>query len=236
MTISPFRLALILAGSAALAACGGSEEPAAEETTAAEDTEQRTASAEPEMLQAPEGSQAADAMVIGSPDAPLTVVEYASVTCPGCAAFHNNTFGAIKEQLIETGQVRFEFRELPTAPRREAFAGFILARCSATTTGPQSYFAVIDALFKRQNAWVRGPNRGQELRNIAVQAGLDDTGFEECFRRQDIRDAIQGNIDLARENNVSGTPTFFIDGERFELPFNPEEAVAALTAEVEKRR
>lgn len=235
MTFSRFRLALAVASSAVLVACGGNEEPEVEEAPA-EITEEAAAPAEPQMLAAPEGSQAADAMVIGSPDAPLTVVEYASVTCPGCAAFHTNTFPAIKEELIETGMVRFEFRELPTPPQREAFAGFILARCAATDTGPQSYFAVIDALFKRQNQWVRGPNRGEELRNIAAQAGLDDESFEQCFRRQDIRDAIQESIDEARSNNVSGTPTFFIDGRDFDLPFAPEEAVAALTAEVEKRR
>ncbi len=236
MTNSPFRLALVLASSAILAACGGSEEPAAEEAPAAPAETEEAAPQEPEMLEAPEGSRAADAMIIGAEDAPLTVVEYASVTCPGCASFHLNIFPAIKEQLIETGQVRFEFRELPTNPQREAFAGFILARCSATTTGPQSYFAVIDALFKRQQEWVRGPNRGQELRNIAAQAGLDDESFEACFRRQDIRDVIQGNIQEARDQGVSGTPTFFIDGQSFNMPYDPEEAVAALTAEVEKRR
>ncbi|NNU15128.1 DsbA family protein [Parvularcula sp. ZS-1/3] len=239
MTSTRFRLALVAAASGLLAACGGGDaETEAPETAAPaeEAPEESQAPAEPQMIPAPEGSQAADAMIIGAEDAPVTIVEYASVTCPGCAAFHTQVYPSIKEELIETGMMRMEFRELPTAPQRVSFAGFILARCAATDAGPAAYFGVIDALFKRQNQWVRAQNPGAELRNIGAQAGIDGEAFDQCYQRQDIRDAIVENIEEARDRGVQGTPSFYVDGKPFDMPFVPEDAVAALKAEVEKRR
>lgn len=239
MTSTRFRLALVAAVSGILAACGGgdAETETPEAAAPAEEAPQESAApAEPQMLSAPEGSQAADAMVIGAEDAAITIVEYASVTCPGCAAFHTQIYPSIKEELIETGMMRMEFRELPTAPQRVSFAGFILARCAATDAGPAAYFGVIDALFKRQNQWVRAQNPGAELRNIGAQAGIDGESFDDCYRRQDIRDAIVENIEEARSRGVSGTPSFYLDGKPFEMPFDPEEAVTKLKAEAEKRR
>lgn len=247
MMTTRVRLTLVAALSAVLAACGGGDpqaEPEAAETpaesapseSAPEPGQDNAENTGPDLIDAPEGSLADGAMVIGSDDAVLTLVEYASVTCPGCRLFHENTFPRIKSDFVDTGLVRFEYRELPTPPERFAFAGFILARCAATDAGPQGYLAMIDALYRRQNDWVRGPNAAQELRNIAAQAGIDDQGFEDCFRRRDIREAIASNVDTARSTGVRGTPTFFIDGKEFDMPFDPDEAAEKLQAEVEKRR
>ncbi|MEE4209188.1 MAG: DsbA family protein [Parvularcula sp.] len=234
MTNSFKPLAFLSAALIALAACGGADEAdtVAETETAAEAASEGPP--EPEMLAAPEGSQAGGEMAVGSEDAPLTIVEYASVTCPGCAAFHAALFPEIREQFIDTGKVRFVYREFPTPPARRAQAGFILARCAATDAGPEAYFSMIDVLYKRQYEWVRG-DAPTILRNIAAQAGIGDEGFDDCFRREDIRDAIISSIESGRDMGVTGTPTFFVDGERFELGGSVEETLQKIAAEVEKR-
>lgn len=252
MTFSINRLAAVAAGSFLLTACGGSDEPAADteteaaatETTAAEasagsDTAaaetQTAATSEPEMLEAPEGSLADSEMALGSPDAPVTIVEYASVTCPGCAAFHAQLFPRIKEEFIDTGKVRFVYREFPTPPQRYAVAGFIVARCAATEAGSEGYFAMVDALYKTQRQWIYGDDRAEALQNIAAQAGIDQEGFNDCFRRQDIRDAIVENVESGQQAGVSRTPTLLIDGQEFDYGNSVDEAVQRLNAEVEKR-
>jgi protein-disulfide isomerase len=229
------RFALIAAASALLASCGGESEPEEEVVIEEPSDEAADTPAEPDVVPAPEGSMAAGPMIIGAEDAPVTVIEYASVTCPGCRLFHERTYPTIKEQFIDTGKVRFEYRELPTAPQRLAVAGFIVARCAATEGGPEAFMAVVDALYRRQDSWVRGSNPAQEFNNIAAQAGLTGTAFEDCFKRQDIRDAIAESVEEARAANVSGTPSFVIDGRSVDIPFEPEEAAAFLQTEVDKR-
>lgn len=228
----------------ALAACGGGEEPEIEvetETPAEGGAEsgangEQPQSNEPELLPGPEGSMAGDVMSMGSADAPLTVTEFASVTCPGCAAFHASAFPAIKEQLIDTGAVRFVYKEYPTPPVRYAQAGFILARCAATDAGPDAYFAMVDALYKTQRTWLYGDDTPGALRNIAAQAGLAGDEFDDCFRREDIRDALISSIEEGRDLDITGTPTFVIDGQKIQLGSTPDEVVATLQAEVDKRR
>lgn len=241
MTRIQLRLALVAAGTAVLAACGGGGDAEADAEAVAEteapavEAPAETAAAEPQTVAAPEGSMAANEMVIGDPNAPLTIVEYASVTCPGCAAFHARVFPTIEEQFIETGKVRFVYREFPTPPERLSFAGFILARCAATEAGPQAFFGMVDALYKRQQSWVRGPNTGEELRNIAAQAGLAGEEFDRCFQREDIRDAIIENVETGREAGLNSTPSFLVDGKQIDLSFDPERAAEIIQAEVDKR-
>ncbi|MEM9838350.1 MAG: DsbA family protein [Pseudomonadota bacterium] len=227
----------------ALAACGGNTESEAEEAAevAAEASEAPEAGApeapaEPELLPAPEGSMAGDVMSLGSPDAPLTITEFASVTCPGCAAFHASAFPAIKEQFIDTGDVRFVYKEFPTPPVRYAQAGFILARCAATEAGPDAYFAMVDALYKTQRTWLYGDDTPGALRNIAAQAGLAGEEFDNCFRRDDIRTALISSIEEGRDLDITGTPTFVVDGQVLTLRGTPDEIIAIIQAEVDKRR
>ncbi|MEM9810604.1 MAG: DsbA family protein [Pseudomonadota bacterium] len=244
MTHMLSRLAMA-ASLLALLACGGkadtemSEAKSASAETAADQETQDAASSEtasePELVQAPEGSRAAEDMAIGSPDAPLTIIEYASVTCPHCATFHKETFPQIKERFIDTGQVRFVYREFPTAPVRLAQAGFIVARCAATDSGPEGYFAMIDALYKTQQSWMFSQEPGAELRNIAAQAGIDDEGFQTCFAREDIRDVIVASIEQGRDDGVSATPSLAVDGKTLDIGRTPDDAIAAIEAELEKR-
>lgn len=238
MTLFDMRLALVSLSVFGLAACGDSSIETADAATPAPEAsaaQQPPAPPEPEMLPAPEGSRAAESMTIGSPDAPLTIVEYASVTCGGCAAFHANLFPKIKEQFIDTGLVRFEYREFPTPPVRLSQAGFIVARCAATGSGPEGYYAVVDALYKTQRTWMYSQEPGTELRNLAAQVGIGGTDFDDCFAREDIRDVLVASIESGRELGVDSTPTLVIDGEIFDYGRSEEEALELIAAEVEKR-
>ncbi|MEM1395852.1 MAG: DsbA family protein [Pseudomonadota bacterium] len=158
-------------------------------------------------------------MVLGDDDAPITIVEYASVTCPGCAMFHERFLPVIKEEYIDTGKAKLVFREFPTPPAQLSVIGSVLARCAAEKSGEQGYFAMLSSLFSKQRDWV--PNetdhRG-ELLKITQQAGIDESGFEECLKRQDLVDLIYENVKEAEEVfQVSGTPTFILNGERVSL-------------------
>mgnify|MGYP006273376353 FL=1 len=244
MTLSRSARLAPLLSILAMAACGESGESGTAATTAADTPAAEASSAqqsadaqpaEPEMIAAPPGSKAADEMAIGDPDAPLTITEFASVTCPGCAAFHSSAFPAIKEELIETGQVRFIYKEFPTPPVRYSQAGFILARCAATEAGSDAYFAMVDALYKTQRNWVYGNDTAGALRNIAAQAGITGEDFDRCFRREDIRDAIIASVEEGRDLGLTGTPSFVVDGEELQLRGTPDEIVETIRAETEKR-
>ena len=157
---------------------------------------------------------AASDMVIGDPDAPVTIIEYASVTCPGCAAFHSNILPKLKEQYIDTGKAKLIFREFPTPPVEFSYIGSLLARCAADKSGKDSYFLIIDALFKNQRNWIYGDDPKLELTKIASQVGMDEEQFDACLKRQELIDAMNERIEEARTKyDVSSTPSFVINGE-----------------------
>ncbi|MEO1250779.1 MAG: DsbA family protein [Pseudomonadota bacterium] len=190
----------VLSGAAlALAACGGEPGSDTEEAGASEtiDTTNKGALSE---------------MALGAPDAPVTVIEYASITCPHCATFHERVFPTIKKDYIETGKVRFVFREFPTAPAELSVVGSMLARCAADKGGQDAYFLVLGSLFQTQQKWIYGETR-DELMKIAAQAGLDQSDFDACVRRQELIDLINGNVDAAVEKyRINSTPSFVING------------------------
>lgn len=233
----------------ALTACGGSDAETAELTSVVNDAETAVSEAtdpgatetetapeiaaaeetEPQSIPAPEGSLAGEDMFLGSPDAPLVLVEYASVTCPGCAAFHEQIFPELKEKYIDTGKVKLEFREFPTNPQNLAYAGFYLARCAATDNGAPAYFAMIKTLFERQREWAYGPTPGEEIEKIAAQAGIDRDGLEECFFREEVKAAVKANVVRGlEEDNVRATPSFFANGEEFDWGRSKEEFFSRL--------
>jgi protein-disulfide isomerase len=162
----------------------------------------------------PDAAGAKADMFLGKADAPVTVIEYASVTCPHCAAFHQEVFPAIKEKFIDTGKVKFVFREFPTAPQQLSAIGSMLARCAADKGGSPAYFAVVGALFENQFTWAHGEDPKGALMKIAGQAGMDETAFTACLTRQDVLDVINENVTIANDKyNVDATPTFIIGGE-----------------------
>jgi protein-disulfide isomerase len=148
-------------------------------------------------------------MAMGDPKAPVTVIEYASMTCPHCAHYSMTTFPELKKRYIDTGKVRFIFREFPLD--QLAAAGFILARCA----GPDKYFPMIETLFAQQRDWVVQRPLAP-LVAIAKQAGLTQEAFEACLANQEMLDGIEKVRTQASEKfGVQSTPTFFINGKLF---------------------
>lgn len=156
-------------------------------------------------------SQALPDLVLGSDTASVTVVEYASMTCPHCAHFNEKTFPEFKKKYIDTGKVRYMLREFPLDPL--AAAGFMLARC-AGETDKNRYYAMVDTLFRQQSTWVVQQPL-PHLLNIAKQAGFTKESFDACLANQKLLDDIQAERQRAIDAyKVQSTPTFFINGTR----------------------
>jgi protein-disulfide isomerase len=150
-------------------------------------------------------------MAIGPANAPVTITEYASMTCPHCAAFNENVFPKIKSEYIDTGKIRYVFREFPLDIK--AAAGSMLARCIAKDDASK-YFTVVDLLFKQQDEWVM-KNTTETLTRIGKQAGLSQQAVEDCLKDQALLDKIAADQKYASEVlKVDSTPTFFVNGEK----------------------
>src|SRR6202048_4962099 len=134
-------------------------------------------------------------MALGPANASVTITEYASMTCPHCAAFTETVFPKIKSEYIDSGKIRFVFREFPLDIK--AAAGSMLARCIAKDDAPK-YFAVIDMLFKQQNDCVL-KNTTETLTRIGKQAGLSQQQVEDCLKDQALLDKIAADQKYARE-------------------------------------
>ena len=222
-------LSLLAVSAAALtAACSDSGETAQAETPAPA-PEAPAAEAQPAAAEAAAATPAAAApqsqgsvdmakllepgalpeMVLGKDDAPVTIVEYASMTCPHCAHFHATTLPELKTKYIDTGKARLIFREFPFDPRAEA--GFMLARCSK-----DNYFPMIDVLFKQQQNWAAVENAKDALLQISKLAGFSQESFEACLTDQKLLDDVRAVQKRgAEEFKVDSTPTFFINGNTY---------------------
>jgi protein-disulfide isomerase len=149
-------------------------------------------------------------IVLGKADAPVTIIEYASMTCPHCAAFSKATFPQLKTKYIDTGKVRFIFREFPLDELAAAAA--MLARCIDKENGEKA-IAVIDVLFASQDKWaVRNPL--PQLQQITKQAGMSQQAFEACLADQKLyNDVLAMRERGAKEYKVESTPTLFVNGK-----------------------
>lgn len=150
-------------------------------------------------------------MALGPANATVTITEYASMTCPHCAVFNAEVFPKIKSTYIDTGKIRYVFREFPLDIK--AAAGSMLSRCIAKDDSAK-YFAVTDMLFKQQSDWVM-KNTTETLTRIGKQAGLSQQQVENCLKDQALLDKIVADQKYASEVlKVDSTPTFFINGEK----------------------
>ena len=150
-------------------------------------------------------------MALGPANATVTITEFASMTCPHCSAFNAEVFPKIKSEYIDTGKIRYIFREFPLDIK--AAAGSMLARCIAKDDSGK-YFAVIDMLFKQQPDWVM-KNTAESLSRIGKQAGLSQQAVDDCLKDQALLDKIAADQKYAAEVlKVDSTPTFFINGEK----------------------
>ena len=152
-----------------------------------------------------------DDMSLGSAKAPVTVIEYASASCPHCARFNNNVFPDFKKKYIDSGKVRYVFREFLTEPVQVAAAGFLLARCA----GKDKYFQVLDEYFHGQaSAYETGDVRSLIL-TTGAHAGLSEGQVGDCLSDQDAAKALNARVQrYATQEGVDSTPTFVINGKK----------------------
>jgi len=153
--------------------------------------------------------QALPDMALGSADAPVTIVEYAAPTCPHCARINKDVFPRIKSEYIDTGKVRYVFREFPLNIKDLACS--MLARSIAKDDAAK-YFAIVDIMFRQQNQLIE--KTSETLKLIGRQAGLSVQAVEECLKDQAMQDKIAADQKFAEDVlKVEGTPTFFINGQ-----------------------
>ncbi|WP_051116131.1 DsbA family protein [Methyloferula stellata] len=154
---------------------------------------------------------------LGKDDAPITIVEYASMTCSHCAAFYATTFPDLKSKYIDTGKVRFILREFPLDPL--ATAGFMLARCA----GPDKRNAMVDLLFAQQKNWAFTEKPIEALSNLVKQTGMTQEAFEACLKDQALYEKVNDIRNRAAEKfGINATPTFFINGRKQTGEITPE--------------
>ncbi len=162
-------------------------------------------------------------MIMGNPDAPVKVIEYASVTCGHCAAFHEDILPAIKEKYIDTGLMSLTFREMPTPPAGLSLVGSVVARCAADKGGMDAYFTVVDSLFKTQRTWIFGEDPKLELLKISAQIGMDEEAFDACLRRDELPKLVEANVKEGKTKyGVTGTPSFIFNGEKRNIRLNDD--------------
>jgi protein-disulfide isomerase len=159
-------------------------------------------------------------MSMGKDDAKVTVIEYASASCPHCAAFANEHFAKFKTDFIDSGKVKFIFREFPH--NDAALGAFMIARCAPK----EKYFPLVDVFFKTQPDWV--PNPLQGLKKIALQAGFTEESFTACLNNKDVAKSIFEIREKADGFGVQGIPTFFINGEHYKGEYTVEGLKAAI--------
>ena len=166
-------------------------------------------------------------VVEGDPDAPVTVIEYASMTCGHCRAFHEETWPTIKAEYVDTGKAKFIVREFPFDPR--SAAAFMLARCAPNDRRAE----MIDAMFETQDAWARAENGQAALYDVARPAGFDEESFRACLTDQSLTDQVFASFRRGEELGVNSTPTFFINGKRYAGNMSAEAMGALIDAELE---
>jgi protein-disulfide isomerase len=177
----------------------------------------------------PGAAVTADDMTLGNPNAKVTVVEYASASCPHCAEFNNDTFPAFKAKYIDTGKIRYVFREFLTPPVEVAASGFLIARCA----GKDKYFSVLDAIYRGQQQMYQSGDYHGFLLHVAESAGLSEQQFNSCTTDDAALKALNDRVQKAIDAGVSGTPTFVVNGKKMDgVPTlaNLDAAIAAAQA------
>ena len=201
---------LALAGVAALSGCGSEDEN------------------KPKNLEKP----VADGLpenILGDKNAPITLIEYSSMTCPHCASFHKNVLPTIKKDYIEKGHVKYIIREFPLEPL--ATAAFMLARCS----GPEKYFPLVEVLYEHQASWATR-NPVPKLMEYTKQAGFTKEGFEKCLKDKELEKKILKIREVgSKEYGVSSTPSFFVNGEKFNKSYTVESFVETFKSLLDKK-
>jgi protein-disulfide isomerase len=158
-------------------------------------------------------------MALGPAGAPVTIVEFSSLTCPHCAAFEQNVFPMLQSKYIDTGKVRFVSREFPLDIK--AASGSMLARCAANGDAPK-YFEAVDMLFKRQEGLLQ--NTLETMNDVGKHFGMNEEAVAGCVKDQALLDNLSADQKFAFEQlKVDATPYFFVNGERLRGSMSFEE-------------
>lgn len=165
-------------------------------------------------------------MYLGKDTAPVTVIEYVSLTCPHCRAFHQKTLPFLKANYINKGKVRFIVREFPIG--RSAGNAAIVTRCGS----PKRYFKMVDLFLNNQAKWVSQEVRLDAIYAVAKKSGLKRAEFDQCMKDQTLIDNLNAIKNRGRKLGVTGTPTFFINGQKFRKPLSIEEIKTIIDAQL----
>ena len=150
-----------------------------------------------------------DDRILGKADAPITIVEYASLTCPHCAAFARDTLPKIKAEWIDPGKAKLVFRDFPLDG--SAVKAAVLARCAP----PDKFYGFIDVLFSSQESWARNPDPTPGLARIAKLGGMSEEQLNACMADNALQDKVLASrLTAEKEYKVESTPTFFINGTK----------------------
>lgn len=201
---SLIRSSVVIGLAALLAACGDSGTSSADasgsDTTAPASNADRTPFERP------------DDYAIGNPNAAVTIVEYASVTCPACANWHQTVYPDLMEKYVDTGKVRYVFREFLAGAPDLADAGFMIAQCA----GDENWFKNIKLQFDRQSQILTMAQQGQAREaylSLAKASGLSEEEFVECLANEELREEYMDRMQSGIDAGVGGTPAFMINGE-----------------------
>jgi protein-disulfide isomerase len=145
--------------------------------------------------------------VMGEPAAPVTLTEYASLTCPHCASFHKDTLPTIKKDYIDTGKVKLLYKDFPLD--RLALTASMMARCAPK----ERYFGLLETLFRTQDTWTRSADPSAQLQRLGQVAGLSKEGYDACVNNKEIFDGLMAQRGAA-ESKVGSTPTFYLGDKR----------------------
>lgn len=157
-------------------------------------------------------------LVLGQEDAPVTVIEYASYTCPHCGTFHRNTLPHVKETYVKTGKVKYVYREY--LRNRLDLAAALLARCG----GEESFAGMVDMLFRTQDNWLVAEDKMAALRQIARFNGIGEDQFNTCLQNETLTNAMVANTQEAvQKHNLEATPSFVVNGETYSGALTPEQ-------------
>lgn len=148
--------------------------------------------------------------ILGNPDAPITIIEYASMTCPHCAHFTDDVLPELKKKWIDTGKVKLVLRDFPLD--EEAVHASMLARCAP----PDRFYAFVDTFFADQDKWVTAPDYQAALTRLAALGGMGKTEADKCLSDQALENQVlNSRLVAANQLQVNATPTFFVNGARY---------------------
>ena len=152
-----------------------------------------------------------DDRVLGKAEAPITIIEYASLTCPHCAHFAVDVLPKLKQKWIDPGKAKLVLREFPLD--EPALRAAMVARCAP----PDKFYPLVDTFFAQQENWVTSRDYRAALEKLAKLAGIGDKQFKTCIEDKKLEDQVaQSRLTAAQQLGVSSTPSFFVNGQKFE--------------------